>query len=73
MAPAISSVKEVFVEFGIPQRADHPEDAQLLDIDLPGFCPAVYPRDRECDARTASLGPDTRRGRAGTLDAHWFN
>jgi hypothetical protein len=40
---------------------DHPEDAGLLDIDLPGFCPAVYPRNQNQDSRTASLGPDACR------------
>ena len=66
--PQFRRSRRCFVDFGIPHGVDHPEDAQLLDIDLPGFCPAVYPRDR--DARTASLGPDTRLRRAGTLDAH---
>jgi hypothetical protein len=34
----------------------------LLDIDLPGFYPAVYPEGEACAAPdgTASLGPDAR-------------
>jgi hypothetical protein len=40
----------------IPTAGDHPEDAQgLLDVVLPGFCPAVYPFVRDCLSRTSRL------------------
>jgi len=53
-------MKESAPESGYPMREDHPEDAALLDIDLPGFCPAVYPsrrttRREDCLSRTSRL------------------
>jgi hypothetical protein len=59
----------LFARFGISlPQGDHPEDAQgLLDVVLPGFCPAVYPFVRDCLSRTSRPPKQT-----GTLDAHFI-
>jgi hypothetical protein len=61
--------RSLFARFGIsPPQGDHPEDAQgLLDVVLPGFCPAVYPFVRDCLSRTSRPPKQT-----GTLDAHFI-
>ena len=45
---------------GFPTAGEHPEDDSGLDV-LPGFCPAVYPREiqnglfKDCLSRTRRL------------------
>src|SRR5258708_29714753 len=57
-------VRDFFPRLGRPSRGR----ASLLDIVLPGFCPAVYPFFKDCLSRT-SRPPQ----HAGTLDAHLTN
>jgi len=63
----LTSPHEETLEFGIPMWADHPEDCELLDIDLPGFCPAVYPWK---SLHGLPLSDQAPARQAGTLDAH---
>jgi len=47
---------------------DHPEDDRILDIDLPGFCPAVYPPSAMSGG--LPLSDQASDMQTGTLDAH---
>src|SRR5258708_32320794 len=60
-------MRRLIASFGIFPKLGRPSRGRvsLLDIVLPGFCPAVYPFFKDCLSRT-SRPPK----QAGTLDAH---